>query len=331
MARRAPGLGVSGPRAVGVRIPYAGVPARVRAWVDDALGSPVVATYEQVGGMSPGNATRVVCADGTRAFVKAVGAELNPDTPTIYRREVTALDLLGRHEMWAAMLASYDEDGWVALVLEDVEGTHPDLRDDATMERLLADVDRLPGVLSERVPVLPDPDPDNGGLNDLRVAFRRWAAAFQHLPDVPGELAPRWLVERAEEYGARVTAMAEGLDARHLVHWDIRNDNLVERRDGSIVFVDWGQAAIGPDWVDPLLARLERVDEPWFDDAVAASPALSRAGDDLVTTWLLGFGGSLAWRAHTAQDVNLPTLNAFRVSESRRLLGAARRRLDLGR
>ena len=81
LAGRAPGLVVTAPRAVGVRIGYAAVPAAVRAWVDETLGSPVVATAEQVGGMSPGCATRVTCADGTRAFVKAVGAELNPDTP----------------------------------------------------------------------------------------------------------------------------------------------------------------------------------------------------------------------------------------------------------
>ena len=260
MALRAPGLGrVTRPRAVGVRIPYAEVPAAARAWVDDLLGSPVVSTDEQVGGMSPGNATRVVCADGTRAFVKGVGEELNPLSPGIHRREVTVLGMLGHHEMWPALLGSYDEDGWVVLVLEDVEGGHPDLADDATMARLLEDVERLPEVLAERVPVVPDPAPDAGGLNDLRVLFTRWADAFPHLHEVPEHLAPRWLVERADEVEARVRAMAD-LPFAHLCHWDIRNDNLLQRPDGSIVFVDWGQAAVGPDWVDPLLARLERVE-----------------------------------------------------------------------
>lgn len=316
------------PRAVGVRAPYSAVPQHVRDWVDDLLGSPVVSTAEQVGGMSPGNATRVVCADGTRAFVKAVGDELNPLSPNIYRREVTVLSLLGRDDLWAALLGSYDAEGWVALVLEDIEGVHPDLGDDATMERLLVEVERLPGVLAGKVPLVPAPAPDEGGLNDLRLAFAAWATVFPLLDDVPEHLAPRWLVERADELGARVAAMAEGA-IEHLVHWDIRNDNLLQRPDGSLVFVDWGQAALGPDWVDPLLARLERVENPWFDDSLASSPALVRAGDDLVTTWLLGFGGALAWRAHTAVDVNLPTLNDFRISESRRLLSAAARRLGL--
>jgi hypothetical protein len=304
---------VTAPRAVGVRITYGEVPRHVRDRVDDLLGSPVVATHEQVGGMSPGNATRVVCADGTRAFVKAVGAGLNPLSPGMYRREITVLEMLGRHELWAGLVGAHDDGDWVVLVLDDVEGVHPDLADDTVMDRLLADVERLPDVLGERVPDLPVPDPGAGGLNDLGALFRAWADTFPLLDDVPERLAPRWLVERADDLGDRVRAMAD-LPMDHLVHWDIRNDNLLQRPDGAIVFVDWGQAGVGPDWVDPLLARLERVEDPWFDASLTGSAALARAGDDLVTTWLVGFGGALAYRAHTAVDVNLPTLNAFRIS-----------------
>jgi hypothetical protein len=113
------------------------MPAHVQDWVADELGSPVVSGADQVGGMSPGCATRLVCEDGTRAFVKAVGAELNPRTPDLFRREVTALTLIGSHELWADLRGSYDDGDWVALLLEDVEGTHPDLDDDATMDTLL--------------------------------------------------------------------------------------------------------------------------------------------------------------------------------------------------
>jgi aminoglycoside phosphotransferase (APT) family kinase protein len=328
LALRAAGVAVTAPRAVGVRIPYAGMPGDARGWVDDLLGSPVVSTHEQVGGMSPGNATRVVCADGTRAFVKGVGTDLNPLSPGMYRREATVLQMLGRQEMWAGLLGSRDDGSWVVLVLEDVEGAHPDLADDAVMGRLLADVERLSAVLAERVPVVPTPDPGGGGLNSLRDLFTAWADAVARLDEVPEGLAPRWLVDQADDVATRVRALAE-VPMEHLVHWDIRNDNLLQRPDGSIVFVDWGQAGVGPDWLDPLLARLERVEHPWFDASLAGSPALARAGDELVTTWLLGFGGALAYRAHVAVDVNLPTLNDFRRRESARFLTGAARRLGL--
>lgn len=320
---------VGQPRAVGVRAPYAAVPERVRTWVDRILGSPVVAWADQVGGMSPGCATRVVCADGSRAFVKAVGVGLNPDTPNLFRREALTLSLLGAHPLWADLRASYDEDGWVALLLEDVEGHHPDLSDDAAMQALVEATDELTRVMGERVPEPPAPAPLDGGLTDTRLSYEKWATCFEHLHRVPGDLMPRWVVERADEFRERTLALVEH-PMTHLVHWDIRDDNLLQRPGGELVFVDWGAAGVGPDWVDPMLARLERVDQPWFDESLSSSPALVRAGDEAVTSWLVGLGAFLGWRAHVAVDVNLPTLNDFRRTESARFLRAAARRLDLG-
>ena len=326
---RAPGLVVTAPRAVGVRAPYAAMPDHVRAWVDETLGSPVVETNEQVGGMSPGCATRLVCADGSRAFVKAVGLELNPDTPNLFRREVTALTLLGSHPRWAALLASYDARGWVALLLEDVEGSHPDLDDDAAMARLVDGTDELVRMIHERIPEPPAPDPDNGGLTDGSARVLRWSESFDDLERVPREIIPGWLVERADEFGDRVRELADR-PMRSLVHWDIRNDNLIQRPDGAIVFIDWGWLGLGLDWFDPLLARLERVHRPWFDSSLATSPALVRAGDDAITTWLVGLGAFLGWRAHTDADAQPAGINDFRIRESARFLGAVERRLGLG-
>jgi hypothetical protein len=303
-----------------VRIGYAAVPPAVRAWVDEALGSPVIATAEQVGGMSPGCATRVTCADGTRAFVKAVGAELNPDTPNLFRREVAVLDRLGSHELWARLLASYDDGAWVALLIEDVEGRHPDFGDDAELEAVLAGTDRLSTVLQTRdVPRTVD-------LIDVAGALRKWSSTLATLDDAPaGAPVPGWL--RSDPHGwADVLLEHAARPMPHVVHWDVRVDNLLRRPDGRVVFVDWGMAARGPAWVDPLLARLERVEDGWFDGSVAASPALAAAGDDVVTAFLAGFGAHLAVRSVVAVDVNLPTLNDFRITESRRMLAAAARR-----
>lgn len=259
------------PRAVGVRAPYTAVPAPVRAWVDEALGSPVVEWADQVGGMSPGCATRVTGADGRRAFVKAVGTELNPDTPNMFRREALTLSLLGSHELWADLLATYDADGWVALLLQDVEGRHPDLSDDATMAALVEATDELTRVMGDRVPEPPDPAPRDGGLTDMRQLYATWATCFDHVAEVPAELMPRWVVDRADELRERTLALVNQ-PVSHLVHLDIRDDNLLQRPNGEIVFVDWGVSGVASDWLDPMLARLERVDQPWFDESLASSP-----------------------------------------------------------
>jgi hypothetical protein len=296
--------------------------------VETTLGAPVETAIEQSGGMSPGCATRLACADGTRAFVKAVGVELNPLTPNLFRREILALGLLGSHPLWPSLLATYDDGDWVALLLEDVVGVHPDLGDDAVMARLLDSTDQLGTVLQQRVPVPPEPDPAHGGLTDTRLAYRAWLDALDHVGDVPRDLSPPWVVHRAPEFQERLVRLSQE-PMSQLVHWDIRDDNLLQRPDGRLVFLDWGSAGVGPDWLDPLLARLERVEQPWFDVSVATAPALERAGDATVTTWLVGIGAFLAWRAHTAVDVNLPTLNEFRRRESARFLAGAARRLGI--
>lgn len=326
---------MSAPRAVGVRATYAAVPPPVRAWVDSTLGSPVVEAREQVGGMSPGCATRLVYADGTRAFVKAVGTDLNPHTPVLFRREVLALELLGRHPLWAGLIASYDDGDWVALLLEDVEGSHPDLSLDAEMERLVEQTDELSATMNARVTSLPPPTPgDDGqalyrpGPTDFATVTRGWVGAFDRLHEVPPDLLPRWVPDRLGRLREQVSMLLDETTDT-VVHVDIRNDNLIQRPTGELVFLDWGAFGRGPAWLDPLVARLERVDSPWFDRSLASSPALRAAGDEVVTAWLVGMGTYLAWRAHTAVDVNLPTLADFRRRESARFLGAAARRLGL--
>ena len=315
------------PRAVGVRRRYDEVPDHVRAWVDDVLGSPVVETAEQVGGMSPGCATRVRSAAGRRAFVKVVGPELNPMTPDLFRREAYALSLLGDHPLWASLRAAYDEPGgWVALVLEDVPGRRPDLSQDAEMDRLVAATDELAEVLRSRAPHLAE-RPRGVDLLTTRDVVLRWRDGLARALESDEDVLPGWVVERGDELLDRSGGLAALAGPEQLVHWDVRDDNVLVRDNGSMVFVDWGGASRGPAWADPLMARLERVDSPWFDASVAGSPALAQLGDEHVTTFLAAIGGFLAWRAAVAVDVNLPTLNDFRRRESARFLAGARRRL----
>jgi hypothetical protein len=299
--------------------------------VDASLGSPVVAAEDQVGGMSPGCATRLRCADGRRAFVKAVGAELNPVTPGLFRREARALSLLGDHPLWASLRDVLDEPGgWVALLLEDIPGPRPDLGSERALDRLAAATDELSATLRARVPVLPAPVPgDEADLPSERAVLAKWSAGLDHAPEVAPELMPRWVVAHLDGLREACGRLLDACTDDRLVHWDIRDDNLRTRPDGSLVFVDWGGACRGSAWTDPLIARLEGVESPWFDRSLAASPALRGLGDDLVTAFLAAIGSYLAYRAESAVDVNLPTLNDFRIQESRRFLAGAARRLGV--
>jgi hypothetical protein len=227
---------------------------------------------------------------------------------------------LGEHELWARLLASYDDGAWVALLIEDVEGRHPDFGDPAELASVLTGVERLADVLQHR------DVPASVGLVDVAHVFGKWADSLATLADAPvGTPVPDWLRSDPEGWAAVLRHHA-ALPMPHVAHWDIRVDNLLRRPSGEVVFVDWGTAARGPSWADPLLARLERVDDPWFDTSAASSSALAEAGEDAVTAFLAGFGAHLAVRSVVAVDVNLPTLNDFRIRESRRMLEAVARR-----
>ena len=302
-------------------------------WVDDTLGSPVVEAVDVVGGMSPGCATRLRCADGTRAFVKAVGTDLNPDTPTLFRREITALTLLGTDPLWAGLLASYDDGDRVALLLEDVEGQHPDLarrRHDGAV----ADGDRgarrgaaQPASTTSDVQhhvgsVLMEP-----GLTDLSAVLHHWLPAFDQVGELPDAPVPAWVRDEAltwQRADGRVRGRAVG-HAGALGHPGRQPAAAADRGD-RVPRLGRLPASAGRGSTR-CSRRLERVDQPWFDRSLAASPALAALGDDAVTTWLVGIGTNLAVRAATAVDVNLPTLADFRRTESARFLGAAARRL----
>src|SRR4051812_3045975 len=113
------------PTAAGVRIRWADVPPHVRRGVEDILGSPVVQAASQARGFSPGTADRVRTADGRRAFVKAVSPRQNDRSVTLHRQEAAVSARLPADPHIPRLLDRYDDGEWVALVLEDVEGSHP--------------------------------------------------------------------------------------------------------------------------------------------------------------------------------------------------------------
>ncbi|MFE2717997.1 hypothetical protein ACFXKI_40110 [Streptomyces mirabilis] len=77
------------PPAAGLRTPWEELPRTLRDAVADVLGAPVRTAVTQEGGFgfSPGAAACVTTTDHRRAFVKAVSAETNPDSPTLHRTE----------------------------------------------------------------------------------------------------------------------------------------------------------------------------------------------------------------------------------------------------
>lgn len=307
------------PRAVGVRLPYEQVPAPVRVWVDQTLGSPVLDATTQVGGMSPGCAARLVTVDGRRAFCKAVGPELNPDTCTIFRHEVTVLNRLPSVVYRPRVLSCYDDGAWVGLLLEDVDGAHPDLDDSATLAAVARTVSTQVAELT--------PAPAGLDVPPLFEVAQRWASSWEQLREDPSPL-PAWARADVRRLADRVVDVPALVRGDTLCHVDLRNDNLLVRPDGSVVVLDWRMARLGPAWFDVFVLALEQAQRPRFDRWLADQRLTSDVPPTTVTTLLLALGGHLLRQSTLPAAAGLPTMPAFRRTEGTRFMTGARRRLD---
>jgi aminoglycoside phosphotransferase (APT) family kinase protein len=287
--------------ASGVRIGWDDLPGSVRGAVEGIVGGRVVEAVSQAGGFSPGSADRVRTADGRRAFVKAVSSAQNEHSPGVHRREALVTAALPPCAPAPALLGVHDDGDWVALVLTDVEGRHPDWRvpgDVTTARRALADLARA---------LTPCPIDLRSARDVLGSDFHGW----HRLRDDPPATLDPWVANHLDELCRRAGHGLAALTGDTLAHTDIRADNLLVGADGTVTVVDWPWACRGPAWLDTVLllinirlhgghADLTMVDAD-HDDAVGV---------------LAGFGAFFADAARHPAPPGLPSLRAFQQAQA---------------
>ncbi|PRY16826.1 aminoglycoside phosphotransferase [Kineococcus rhizosphaerae] len=279
--------------AGGNRVRWQDLPAAVHDAVAQVLGSPVVRAVSQSGGFSPGSADRVLAADGSRAFVKAVSPRQNADSPALHAREARIARSLPAGVPAPRLLGASLVDDWQVLVLDEVPGRQPELpwrHED--LDLVVRALERLAEVAT------PCPVP---GLPTAREALT-------------GELP---------EEALRLV----GGDT--LVHLDLRADNLLVG-GGRAWLVDWPHACVGAAWLD-LLALLFEVDRLGGQDLAERTlrtSSLTRDVDPAVLTTVLdGFSTFFLDRAAQPAPPGLPTLRAFQRAQGEGLARwVARRR-----
>ena len=308
------------PPAQGARIPWEAVPAGVREAVEAGLGARIVGSATRPGGFSPGVAARLRLEDGSRAFVKAVGSEPNPDSPGLHRDEARVAAALPPETPAPRLLFAHDDGDWVALAFEDVAGEEPSLpwREDE-LGRVLDALTDLSAALT------PAPLEVSTFAERFGEMLRGWRSLAA---EKTGELDP-WAEERLDHLARLEAAWEQASAGGTLLHADVRADNLLLTPE-RVVFVDWPHASLGAPWVD-LLAFLPSVamqggPKPWelFDDHPVARPA---APDD-VDAVLAALAGFFAQRSTLPPPPGLPTLREFQRAQGIEALGWLRRRLE---
>lgn len=294
----------------GVRLAWPDLPQHLRSWVEGVLGDPVVTALSQPGGFSPGTADRVVTAGGRRAFVKAVSPAQNPHAPALHRREVDVLRTLTDLPEVPQLIDAYDDGDWVGLVIEDVEGRHPQIPwTDEELRASLAVLTHLAGRSAPTAwPALHE---------ELVGEFGAWSRIRESQGAADGRDLDPWVRGRLDELAGLAARALPRLEGGAIAHTDMRADNLLVTPDGGVRVVDWPWASRGAAWADAVMLL---VNVRWGGDLdvrphLGAVLDLGATHDDVLGL-VAGLGGFFTEAAGRPAAPGVPTLRQFQREQA---------------
>ena len=257
-------------------------------------------------------------------FLKAVSAEVNADSPELYRREARVSAALPAGAPAPTLLWVDEKGPWVALAFEEVAGRPPRLPwQRAELNRVLDALHRSSRALTPSPMHLPP------FAQAHRTLFGNWNR-YGGAPGAPGPvpLGP-WVRARVRDLARLEAGWARASVGPTLLHCDIREDNvlLTPRR---VYFVDWPWACVGAPWIDLLLflpsVAMQGGPPPWelFDPHPLAREAPPTQVDALLTA-LAGF---FLFRGAAPPPPGLPSLRRFQWEQGRQVIRWLRHRWE---
>ncbi|MEO6125816.1 MAG: phosphotransferase [Ilumatobacteraceae bacterium] len=293
------------------RAEWADVPVSFRSAVDRQIGSPIVGAINIAGGFSPGPAAVCSLADGRSVFVKACGPELNTFTPAMHRREATILGQLPSEFPVPRLLGVVDDDDWVALIIEAVDGTMPRAPLSAAEVTAVLDVvDHLAEIGN------PSPIADLAHVGPSgrdHVAVYSW----QRLSNdgLVDRLDP-WTTRHLADLTELESGWLEAVAGDTLLHGDLRTDNIIIGASSTYV-VDWPAAGVGAPWVDlvGLLPALHLDGGPVPDEIFTTRPLGHSADPGAVDSYLSALAGYFTRQSLLPPPPGIATVRSFQAAQ----------------
>lgn len=223
------------------RLTWAHLPPPLRSAIERRLGSEVTDAVSQEAGFTPGFASVLTCADGSRHFVKAASAKAQRAFAAAYAHEAARVALLPPGVPAPRLLWSMQED-WVVLGFEYVEARAP--HRPWRPDDLAATLDALETAARLLTPAADLPL--DSFADDVADFPAMWEQVARIRPDLPH-------LSEAADLAAGFAPLTAG---DTVIHSDVRDDNVLIRPDGRALLCDWNWLAIGADWVDSVLALI---------------------------------------------------------------------------
>jgi len=248
------------------RLDWLLLPPMTRRFIEGKLGSPVAKADSAGSGFTPGFASVLTGENGAQMFVKAASKVAQEAFADSYREEIRKLELLPEGLPVPRLLWSHEDDLWVILGLEYVDGPNPSrpwnrVQLDACLDSLEVFADAL------------TPPPFPLTLDTFAVEFTECPKDWDHVRKV----VPQW--PHLEEAAALATRFAEVTTGNTLVHSDARDDNFLMTRDGRALLCDWNWPVVGAAWIDTVLVLIAPYGDGVDADGVLAERRLTKDVD----------------------------------------------------
>lgn len=252
------------------RLEWRHLPAHIRDLIERQCGSAVTDAVSQGGGFTPGFASVLTCADGSKHFVKAASQKAQRMFAESYREEARKLTQLPAAAPAPRLLWLHDADDWVVLGIEHVEARAPRRPWRAT--ELAAVLEMLVGAAATLTPA-----PEGLALDDIATELAGWPAYWDHVRVARPDLL------HVDEAAALASRFADVTAGETVVHTDIRDDNLLLCHDGRVLLCDWNWPVAGAAWLDSLFLMIgPRGDGLDVEAVLAAHPLTSNLPPDHV-------------------------------------------------
>ena len=270
--------------ATAQRPSWPSLPARLRALVQERLGQPVAEALSQGGGFTDGFASRLLLADGSRVFVKAVSGLRSPQVFSSYQQEIRVARALPEQVPVPRLRWVLEQQEWLVLAFDDIAGRTPQRPwQPEELRAVLAMLTTLATAMTPAPAGLPKLDTTAGLDRDFSFWRRLVAADVGADPQV---VSPGWLA-RSGDLAALESDWAELAAGQSAVHFDMRDDNLLLTGDGRVLVCDWNWLALAAPWVD-LVGLLVSVHGDGLDaDAIVADHPLTQGVEPRAINCLL--------------------------------------------
>jgi len=275
------------------RIDWMLLPPMTRRVVEERFGTPVVDARSAGSGYTPGLASVLTGADGRKIFLKAASKKAQRPFAAAYAEEIRKLRSLPSQLPVPRLLWSYEDDLWVVLALEHVDGRNP--ARPWRPDELEASLDTL-----ERIAQVLTPSPLD--LSTFAHDFDDFLAGWDHVR----RTAPQW--PHLDEAAGLAARLEQATAGNTLVHTDVRDDNLL-LSDGKAYLCDWNWPVVGAAWIDTVTLLITAFGDGVDADAVLARRPLTRNVDpEHVDTLLALFCGYFLQRRDEPAPTSSPYL-----------------------